>query len=166
MKNDFEKSGAVDFAPDLSLPKENITRKTSINFDIEVAQQLDRKKVEDAVNVSSLVNRVLADYFKTEKEINDCAGLFNAEGYVKVELLMHVEVAKFLKLLEALNGSIRLADKIAELLSYDSAGLMDGNTTVYGDVSVLPKALAAFNRATQRVSGNPQGLKNYSLLAN
>ena len=154
MKNDFEKSGAMDFCPDLKLPKENITRKTSINLNVEVAQQLDKKKVEDSINVSMLVNRILADYFKAEKEIDECTGLFNPEGYVKVELLMHKEVAIFLKLLESLNGSVKLADKIAELLSYDSAGLMDGNTTVYGDVSVLPNALAAFKRATERISGN------------
>lgn len=154
MKNEFEKIGAIDFAPDLRLPKENLTRKTSINFDLEVAQQLDKKKVEGSINVSMLINRILAEHFKIEKEINECAGLFNANGYVKVELLMHKEVAIFLKLLEALNGSAQLADKIAELLSYDSAGLMNGDITVYGDVSVVPNALAAFNRATQRISGN------------
>lgn len=154
MKNEFEKIGAIDFAPDLKLPKENLTRKTSINLDVEVAAQLEKKKVEDSINVSMLVNRILSEHFKTEKEINGCAGLFNTKGYVKVELLMHKEVAIFLKLLEALNGSIRLADKIAELLSYDSAGLMNGDTTVYGDVTVLPNALAAFKRATERISGN------------
>lgn len=160
MSNEFEKSGAVDFAPDLRLPKENLTRKTSINFNLEVAQQLDKKKVENDINVSALVNRILSDYFKTEKEIDECAGLFNPEGYVKIELLMHKDVAVFLKLLEALNGSVRLADKIAELLNHDTAGLMNGDITVYGDVSVLPNALAAFNRAVKRISDNPQVMKN------
>lgn len=156
MNDDFKKSGAIDFAPDLTVPKENIiTRKTSVNFDVDVAKELERKKAEDSINVSTLINRVLAEHFRVEKEVNDCAGLFDTKGYVKVELLMHKEVAVFLKLLEALNGSVKLADKIAELLSYDTAGLMNGDTTVYGDVSVLPNALAAFKRATERISGNP-----------
>lgn len=153
--NEFNKiTGARDFAPDLSLPKENLSRKTSISLDVDVAQELDRKKVESNINASGFINRVLSDHLKIEKEINESTGMFNPDAYIKVEILMHREVAIFLELLKLQNGTIQIAGKIAEILSHDAAGFMSGDMTVYGSIETLPRSLAAFNRAADRLRKN------------
>ena len=150
-----ELTGARDFAPDLKVPKENLSRKTSISLDVDIVQELDRKKVENNINVSAFINKVLTQYLSTSREIDECTGMFGPDAYVKIEILMHREVAIFLELLKLWNGSIQIAGKMAEILSHDTAGFMSGDMNIYGSNETLPRSLAAFNRAADRLRKNP-----------
>ena len=145
-----EKQG-LDFAPDLSVPSENLTRKTSVNFNENVAEFLNKKRVESSINVSAYVNKVITERYEVEQALG--ANLYGTmpKDFVKTELLLHKDLAVFLKLLELQQGAIPLANKIAELLQHDTGGIMNGDCSIYGSNKVLDNALAAYVRATERL---------------
>lgn len=146
-----EKQEGLDFAPDLSVPNENISRKTSVNFNEEVAAYLDKKRIEGSINVSAYVNKVITERYEVEKALTaDIYGTM-PKNLVKVELILHKDLAAFLKLLELQNGAIPLANKIAELLQLDTSGLMNGDCNIYGSRNTLDNALAAYVRAIKRL---------------
>lgn len=145
------KQEGLDFAPDLSVPNENISRKTSVNFNEEVAAYLDKKRIEGSINVSAYVNKVITERYEVEKALTaDIYGTM-PKNLVKVELILHKDLAAFLKLLELQNGAIPLANKIAELLQLDTSGIMNGDCNVYGSRNTLDNALAAYVRAIRRL---------------
>lgn len=149
-----EKQEGLDFAPDLSVPNENISRKTSVNFNEEVAAYLDKKRIEGSINVSAYVNKVITERYEVEKALTaDIYGTM-PKNLVKVELILHKDLAAFLKLLELQNGAIPLANKIAELLQLDTSGIMNGDCNIYGSRNTLDNALAAYVRAVKRLKDN------------
>ena len=149
-----EKQEGLDFAPDLTLPNENISRKTSVNFNEEVAAYLDKKRIEGSINVSAYVNKVITERYEVEKALTaDIYGTM-PKNLVKVELILHKDLAAFLKLLELQNGAIPLANKIAELLQLDTSGIMNGDCNIYGSRNTLDNALAAYVRAAKRLKDN------------
>lgn len=149
-----EKQEGLDFAPDLSVPNENISRKTSVNFNEEVAAYLDKKRIEGSINVSAYVNKVITERYEVEKALTaDIYGTM-PKNLVKVELILHKDLAAFLKLLELQNGAIPLANKIAELLQLDTSGIMNGDCNIYGSRNTLDNALAAYVRAAKRLKDN------------
>lgn len=146
-----EKQEGLDFAPDLTVPSENISRKTSVNFNEEVAAYLDKKRTEGSINVSAYINKVITERYEVEKALTaDIYGTM-PKNLVKVELILHKDLAAFLKLLELQNGAIPLANKIAELLQLDTSGIMNGDCNVYGSRNTLDNALAAYVRAIKRL---------------
>ena len=148
------KQEGLDFAPDLSVPNENISRKTSVNFNEEVAAYLDKKRIEGSINVSAYVNKVITERYEVEKALTaDIYGTM-PKNLVKVELILHKDLAAFLKLLELQNGAIPLANKIAELLQLDTSGIMNGDCNIYGSRNTLDNALAAYVRAVKRLKDN------------
>lgn len=146
-----EKQEGLDFSPDLTVPSENISRKTSVNFNEEVAAYLDKKRIDGSINVSAYINKVITERYEVEKALTaDIYGTM-PKNLVKVELILHKDLAAFLKLLELQNGAIPLANKIAELLQLDTSGLMNGDCNVYGSRNTLDNALAAYVRAVERL---------------
>ena len=146
-----EKQEGLDFSPDLTVPSENISRKTSVNFNEEVAAYLDKKRIDGSINVSAYINKVITERYEVEKALTaDIYGTM-PKNLVKVELILHKDLAAFLKLLELQNGAIPLANKIAELLQLDTSGLMNGDCNIYGSRNTLDNALAAYVRAIKRL---------------
>ena len=146
-----EKQEGLDFSPDLTVPSENISRKTSVNFNEEVAAYLEKKRIDGSINVSAYINKVITERYEVEKALTaDIYGTM-PKNLVKVELILHKDLAAFLKLLELQNGAIPLANKIAELLQLDTSGLMNGDCNVYGSRNTLDNALAAYVRAVERL---------------
>lgn len=117
MENLNVKNGAaIDFAPDLK-PVKDIKKATSIKFDDEVQKELSRLRNKEFINVSSLVNAVVADYLANKKALEADKRCCQFGDYVRVELLLHKEVAEFLQAVELLRGSIPLANKLLEVFA-------------------------------------------------
>ena len=71
-------------------------------------------------------------------------------GFVQFPMLLHKEVAEFFSYLIVNYGAVALANKIAEILSADSCGVMAGDCQVYGSAENLNKSLSRFVRALNR----------------
>lgn len=141
---------SFDFTPDLSNPKENLRKKTTITIDENVAQYLEKKRLS-GVNVSAFINKLIQDRAEVESALRlDKYGFMPAE-FVSMPLLLHKGMADFINLLELQVGAIPIANKIAELLAQDSCGLLAGDCNVYGSVENLPNALARFARAFNKL---------------
>jgi len=117
MENLNDKNGtAVDFAPDLK-PVKDTKKATSIKFDDEVRQELARLRASECLNVSALVNSVVADYLANKKALEADKRCCQFGDYVRVDLLLHKEVAEFLQAVELLRGAIPLANKLLEVFA-------------------------------------------------
>ena len=71
-------------------------------------------------------------------------------GFVQFPMLLHREVSEFFTYLIMSCGAIALANKITEILSADTCGVMAGDCQVYGSAENLNKSLAQFVRALER----------------
>lgn len=151
MTENNSRGKSFDFAPDLSSPKENLKKKTTITIDEDVAQFLEKKRLS-GVNISAFVNKLLQERAEVESALRLDKYGFMPAGFIQVPLLLHKEMADFLNLLELQVGAIPIANKIAELLAQDSCGFLAGDCNVYGSVENLPNALARFARAFKQLS--------------
>lgn len=141
---------SLDFSADLLIPKENLKgKKTTITIDDEVACYLEGKKSE-GYNISAFVNQVLRERKEVESAIIRSRYGFLPCGFVQFPMLLHKEVAEFFSFLILNCGAVALANKIAEILSADSCGIMRGDCQVYGSAENLNKSLAQFVRALNR----------------
>lgn len=153
MNNDKKGFEAKDFNPIIKDFSKTKCKKTSIGLTPEVIGELNRLKVTNNVNVSQFINKVLKEYFSAEKALEGNVYGKMQHDYVKVELLLHKDVAIALKLIEALKGAIPLANKVAEVLALDPTNdLLRGDCSIYGasnrlDTEILPK----FARAVERL---------------
>lgn len=151
MTENDNKAKSNDFAPDLELSKENLkTKKTTITLDDEVAYYLEGKKSE-GYNISAFVNQVLRERKEVESAIVRSRYGFLPCGFVQFPMLLHREVAEFFSYLIMNCGAIALANKVAEILSADSCGIMRGDCQVYGSSENLNKSLAQFVRSLKRL---------------
>lgn len=147
-KNQGGKS--FDFSADLSISKENVkNKKTTITLDDEIACYLEGKRAE-GYNISAFINQVLRERKEVEGAIVRSNYGFLPSGFVKFPMLLHRELAEFFSYLIVACGAISLTNKIAEVLSADSCGIMRGDCQVYGSAENLNKSLAQFVRALER----------------
>lgn len=141
---------SLDFSADLNLSKENLkNKKTTITIDDEIAFYLEGKRAE-GYNISAFVNRVLKERKEVESAIIRSKYGFMPCGFVQFPMLLHKEVAEFFSFLILNCGAVALANKIAEILSADSCGVMSGDCQVYGSSENLNKSLSRFVRAVKR----------------
>lgn len=141
---------SFDFSADLKLSKENLkTKKTTVTLEDEIACYLDGKRAE-GYNISAFVNQVLRERKEIESAIIRSKYGFKPCGFVQFPLLLHREVAEFFSFLIMNCGAVALANKIAEILSADSCGVMRGDCQVYGSAENLNKYLSRFIRALER----------------
>lgn len=147
MNNDNQFEG-LDFQPCLKEPKENV-KKTSVSFDADIAKMLERKKIE-GLNISTYVNRAVKERLEVEKAVDSYLSEYAPKGFVRVNMLMHKNLALFLELLKIQCGEIPLANKLAEIIQHDTSGIMNGDCAVYG-AQVLERALATYVRALERL---------------
>lgn len=152
MNNEGKRVEAQDFNPiikDFSIRK---CKKTSIGLSPDVLGELNRLKATDSVNISQFINRILKEYFEAEKALEGNVYGKMQHDYVKVELVLHEDVAIALKLIEALKGAIPLANKLAEVLALDPTNdLLRGDCSIYGasnrlDTEILPRFSSAIER--------------------
>lgn len=111
-----QKVGGVDFTPDLK-PVKDIKKATSVKFSDEVQKELLRLRDDEFINVSSLVNGVVADYLANKKALEADKKGCQFGDYVRVDLVLHKEVAEFLQAVELLHGAIPLANKLLEIFA-------------------------------------------------
>lgn len=145
------KSGeSLDFSADLNLSKENLkVKKTTITLDDEIACYLEGKRAE-CYNISAFINQVLRERKEIESAIIRSNYGFKPAGFVQFPMLLHKEVAEFFSFLILNGGTVALANKVTEILSGDSCGIMSGDCQVYGSAENLNKCLARFVRALER----------------
>lgn len=165
MNYDKKDSGSksFDFAPDLTPPaadlpvsnenlKDTKSAKTSVNFDKDTSLRLKNLK-ENGVNVSHYVNKVVAERLKLENELQKDVYKKSPNDFVKVELLLHKDVAALLQWLELNRGAIPLANKLAEVIANDKhtqGQFLRGDCAVYGG-NTLEIALDVIRRAVARL---------------
>ena len=153
MNNEGKRVEAQDFNPIIKDYSSKKCKKTSIGLSPEVIGELNRLKAMENVNISQFINRILKEYFQAEKALAGNVYGKLQHDYIKVELVLHADVAIALKLIEALKGAIPLANKLAEVLALDPTNdLLRGDCSIYGasnrlDVDILPK----FARAVERL---------------
>lgn len=151
--NNGAESTAPDFNADLTVPKENVkVLKTSVNFD-EVNTLRLRNLRENGVNVSKYVNKIVSDNFDLEKQLQQDVYKKCTGDFVKVEILLHKDVAQLIKWLELNRGAISLANKLAEVIANDNAHqgqFLGGDCNCYG-VGTLDNALNVIRRAWNRL---------------
>ena len=148
---DNNKGGkSFDFAPDVQNSSTSKFKKTTITLDDEVAYFLEGKKAE-GYNISAFINQVLRERKEVESAIVRSKYGFMPCGFVQFPMLLHREVAEFFSFLVLNCGAVALANKVAEILSADSCGLMSGDCQVYGSAENLNKSLARFVRALNRI---------------
>lgn len=158
--NNENRAESIDFAPDLTPPaadlpvsKENLKGvKTSVNFDFDNSLRLKNLK-ENGVNVSCYVNKVVAERFILENELQKNVYKKSADDFIKVELLVHKDLAALLKWLELNRGALPLANKLAEVIANDKhtqGDFLRGDCAVYG-VNTLENALEVIRRAFERL---------------
>lgn len=151
-KNGAE-STAPDFNPDLTVPKENVkVHKTSVNFDENNTLRLKNLR-ENGVNVSNYVNKVVSNNFELERQLQNDVYKKCTSDFVKIEILVHKDVAKLLQWLELNRGAISLANKLAEVIANDShyqGEFLRGDCNCYG-VGTLDNALNIIRRAWDRL---------------
>lgn len=111
-----QQGGGVDFTPDLK-PVKDIKKATSVKFDDEVQKELSRLRDDEYINVSSLVNGVVADYLANKKALEADKRCCQFGDYVRIDLVLHKEVAEFFQAVELLRGSIPLANKLLEVVA-------------------------------------------------
>ena len=141
---------SLDFSADLLISKENLkVKKTTITLDDEIACYLEGKRAE-GYNISAFVNQVLKERKEIESAIVRSNYGFLPCGFVQFPMLLHRELAEFFTYLIVTCGAISLTNKIAEILSADSCGIMRGDCQVYGSAENLNKSLAQFVRALER----------------
>ena len=141
---------SLDFSADLSISKENLkVKKTTITLDDEIACYLEGKKSE-GYNISAFVNQVLRERKEVESAIVRSNYGFMPCGFVQFPMLLHREVSEFFTYLIMSCGALALANKIAEILSADTCGVMAGDCQVYGSAENLNKSLAQFVSALER----------------
>ena len=150
-KDNQEKS--KDFSPDLNLPKENVkVHKTSVNFDENNTLRLKNLK-ENGINVSNYVNKVISANFELENQLQNDVYKKCTGDFVRVELLVHKDVAQLLKWLELNRGAVSLANKLAEVIANDNhyqGEFLRGDCNCYG-VGTLDNALNVIRRALNRL---------------
>ncbi len=149
--NNQEKS--FDFSPDLTFPKENVkVHKTSVNFDEGNTLRLKNLR-ENGVNVSKYVNKVVSDNFDLERQLQSNVYKKCTGDFVKIELLVHKDVAQLIKWLELNRGAVSLANKLAEVIANDNhlqGEFLRGDCNCYG-VGTLDNALNIIRRAWNRL---------------
>ena len=146
-KNQGGKS--LDFSADLQNSSTSKYKKTTITLDDEIAYYLEGKRAE-CYNISAFVNQVLRERKEIEGAVIRSKYGFMPSGFVQFPMLLHREVSEWFSFLIMNCGSIALANKIAELLSADTCGVMVGDCQVYGSAENLNKSLARFMRALNR----------------
>lgn len=98
--NDYaNKVLAEHFKLDNSMPKDVKGLKTSINFDGNTVMKLKNLK-ENGINTSNYVNKIVSDHLRLEKELERDVYKKGTGDFVKVEILLHKDVAQLLKWLE------------------------------------------------------------------
>lgn len=141
---------SLDFSADLSISKENVkNKKTTITLDDEVAFYLGGKKSE-GYNISAFINQVLRERKEVEGAVIRSKYGFMPTGFVQFPMLLHKQVARVFSFLILNCGAVALANKIAEIMSADTCGVMAGDCQVYGSSENLNKCLARFTRALER----------------
>ena len=140
---------SLDFAPDLQNSSMSKSKKTTITLDDEIACFLEGKKAE-GYNISAFINQVLRERKEIEGAVIRSNYGFQPSGFVQFPMLLHREVAEFFSYLLVTCGAVSLSNKIAEILSADSCGIMAGDCQVYGSSENLNKYLARFVRALER----------------
>lgn len=153
MDTNNNKEKSYDFSPNLILPKDNVkVHKTSVNFDEGNTLRLKNLR-DNGVNVSNYINKVIADNFELEKQLQQDVYRKCAGDFVKVELLVHKDVAQLLKWLELNRGAVSVANKLAEVIANDNqlqGEFLRGDCNCYG-VGTLDNALNVIRRAWNRL---------------
>lgn len=145
--NNQEKS--YDFSPDLTFPKDKVKAfKTSVNFDVNTSIKLKNLR-DNGINVSNYVNKVVADNFELENQLQNDVYKKCTGDFAKVEILLHKDVAVLIEWLKLNKGAIPLANKLAEVIANDNhyqGEFLRGDCNCYG-ISTLETALNTIRRA-------------------
>ena len=140
---------SLDFSADLQNSSTSKFKKTTITLDDEVAFYLEGKKSE-GYNISAFINKVLRERKEVEGAVIRSNYGFTPSGFVQFPMLLHKELGEFFSFLILNCGAVTLSNKIAEILSADTCGIMRGDCQVYGSAENLNKSLAQFVRALNR----------------
>lgn len=148
MTEKSNKAKSLDFAPDLNPSKENLSKKTSVNFNKRVAEYINKQRCL-GMHVSTFINKVIEQHMEVEANLqDDVYGTLGIE-VVPVKLLLHKDMAVFLQTLIDTKGALHVANKLAEVVQYNS-DIMNGTMTVFGH-STLERALANYVRSLERI---------------
>lgn len=149
------KAKSLDFAPDLSVAKENLKGKktTIILDDDELIAYIQDKKSQ-----GFCVSKYVSSLIRQDKEISSAIsrtkyGVIPSD-YIPFTMLLPVPVAKLFDLLAMNCGEIPLANRLISLIAGDTTGLLMNDCNTYSSREHMLKCLGMITRAVERIKNS------------
>lgn len=123
------------FNPDYKEPKERV----SLTLDPLNVRNIKKMRGQ-GFNMSDFVNGLLKAVFSAENRLKPHEYSHKLKEYKKVDLLVHIEVARLLERLISMHGAYRVARKLSYLIGDDS-DMKRADLDIYGAFDLYDKSM-------------------------